>query len=157
MKKQTAKQAKVSTRSNRKVCKALARVRTKYGIKGAFTKAHFLRICEEEKIELLTPESMPESQLHRSHMVRGMYVQYEGIEMIWLECFWQKRFRLDIALHELGHRFLHRGSSPTAKRAYRQSAKYRDRIEGEANLFSQLARHSQVIEANCKNSNPNSV
>lgn len=91
-------------------------VRDKYGIHGrAFTRADFYRIAKGERIALIDPNSFPDRpKLVSMRVIRGFYSWQEGVEdgvkMIYLRCFWLKRFDLPVAFHELGHHFMgHRG------------------------------------------------
>lgn len=131
-----------SPASRRKVRRVLKAIRERYNIARAFTKPDFFRICEAEGIRFIDPVSVPNARMPFEFPdVLGFCITPEsGLTMIYLRCFWQRRFRLDIALHELGHYLLgHTTASPEAKASYRLRGAIYDTHESEADLFSEMA------------------
>lgn len=132
--------------TTRQVQKTLARVREKYGVHGrAFTKKDFFRICKGEGIELIdpsileraTPAERANFRMPTMKGLGGFYAVKGGVRMIYLRCFWLKRFNRFVAFHELGHHFLrHQGSQ--ILQAFRSDVKS-DRKERDANAFAALA------------------
>ncbi len=124
--------------SKSRVERRVLEVRAKYGvIDRPFNKADFFRICEAENISLIHPDRMPEIRVpFVVPQILGFMFHYDGSSAIYLKCFWFKRFRLDVAFHELGHYFLdHKGM--TLSKAFQESRN--GPVESEADLFASLA------------------
>ena len=117
-----------------KVKRAVAAVRRRYDIRGAFTKADFYRICEAENIRLIKSDIF----YRRIKQIKGFILTVSGRKMIYLRSFHQSRFDIKTACHELGHYFLRHGGI-NFKQMREDDVFADEQIEKEADWFAELA------------------
>ena len=106
----------------------LAKVRNRYKIHNRpFNFSDFRRICRIEGIHVFS---------NFSKLPLGFYSHFRKVKFIYLN---EKAGRktLYVALHELGHYFLHQDQM--TKNYFRKTTKAELKAEKEANLFAELA------------------
>lgn len=113
------------------VKQVLTEVRKKYKIrKRPFNVSDFHRICKAEKVKVFI-RTEPLSMVSL-----GIYYRLRGFRFIILNANLGKKF-LEVALHELGHHFLHQDL--LVRNSLYKVIKSESAIEKEANLFAKLA------------------
>lgn len=127
--------------------KTLAKVRMKYNIHGrAFTKEDFYGICRGEEILLFNSlEFQPNVKKIQDVAGFCIFSPKHNCHGIYLKCFFQRRFNLLVALHELGHYFLrHCVTGATAK--FKSREQKDKKYEPEADYFAELALSAQPLK-----------